>query len=105
MVGIDTLFADRTSGDHNTVNVFQECRISSALATCEILSKPALKNVEAVQQNSTEIRNASEISSPARFCFCAASDLNKSTCSEEIANKMLSQLQPLGCRKKRFDGC
>ena len=27
------------------------------------------------------------------------------TRSEQIANKMVSQLQPLGCRKKRLDGC
>jgi hypothetical protein len=33
------------------------------------------------------------------------SHLNKLTRSEEIANKTVSQLQPLGCSKKRFDGC
>jgi hypothetical protein len=27
------------------------------------------------------------------------------TRSEEQANKIVSQLQPLGCSKKRFDGC
>jgi hypothetical protein len=36
--------------------------------------------------------------------FCAPSDSNKSSCSEEIANKIVSQLQPPGCSKKRFDG-
>jgi hypothetical protein len=29
----------------------------------------------------------------------------KFTRSEEQANKMVSQVQPLGCSKKRFDGC
>jgi hypothetical protein len=48
-------------------------------------------------------RNAPEILSPARFCFCAVSRPNELAHSEEQANKNMSQLLPTCCHKKQFD--